>query len=221
MGSSGMLEWSLYALPKHRAESITKFQIFYILERKCAMKKKILVCAFIAICLSVLAYSSLAYFTYEDKATNVITMGNIKIELQQLRDGSPTPNNEEIVILPGLNVEKTVQIKNVGDYDAWIRISVSEAIELANGTKTDNNGNLIGYDFNTESWIEKDGYYYYTSILAPGKTTEPLFTTISFADQMGNEYQESKAYVNLSAEATQVVHNGETVFEAAGWPSAE
>ena len=185
------------------------------------MKKKLLVCAFIAICLSIAAYGTLAYFTYEDTSTNIITMGNIKIELQQLRAGNPTPPDEVIDVLPGIEVEKTVQVKNVGDNPAWIRIAVSEAIELANGTAAENNGTLIGYDLNTDDWTEQDGYYYYKDVLRPDEITKPLFTTISFSDQMGNQYQQSQAYIQISAQATQVAHNGETVWEAAGWPDAK
>lgn len=185
------------------------------------MKKKILVCAFIIVCLSLAAYSTTAFFTYEETATNVITMGNVKIELQQLRNGSPTPKNEVIDILPDTQVEKTVQVKNVGDYPAWIRISVKEAIKLADGVLNQSDLSLISYDINTESWVEKDGYYYYTDALAPNETTTPLFTEIRFAKEIGNRYQKSKAHVTISAEATQVAHNGETIWDAAGWPEAE
>ena len=185
------------------------------------MKKKILVCAFIAVCLSLVAYSTTAYFTYEDTAQNIITMGNIKIELQQLQNGILTPGEEAIDILPGTQVQKTVQVKNAGEHDAWIRISVTETIALLNGTINETDSSLINYDLNTEDWIEKDGYYYYTSSLAPNETTKPLFTEIRFSEQMGNAYQQSKAYIKVSAQATQMIHNGETVWDAAGWPAAE
>ena len=42
------------------------------------MKKKLFVCAFIVICLSIVAYGTAAYFSYEDTATNVITAGDVK-----------------------------------------------------------------------------------------------------------------------------------------------
>ena len=43
------------------------------------MKKKVLVIALIVVCLSILAYSTTAYFTYKDTATNLITMGKLRI----------------------------------------------------------------------------------------------------------------------------------------------
>ena len=47
------------------------------------MKKKLFVCAFIVICLSIVAYGTAAYFSYEDTATNVITAGDVKIDLEE------------------------------------------------------------------------------------------------------------------------------------------
>lgn len=47
------------------------------------MKKKCLTCAFIAIFLSIVAYGTTAYFSHKDTATNVITAGDVKIELQE------------------------------------------------------------------------------------------------------------------------------------------
>lgn len=189
------------------------------------MKKKILVCAFIAVCLSIVAYSTTAYFTYEDTATNVITMGNIKIELQELAvpdgGGEPIPFEDAIDVLPGTDVSKIVQVKNIGVQSAWIRVSVAKSILLADGVTGDVDLSLVTYDLNDQYWTEQDGYFYYKDILDPGETTEPLFTKVMFASEMSNMYQQSKAIIEISAQATQVIHNGETVFEAAGWPEAE
>ena len=51
--------------------------------------------------------------------------------------------------------------------------------------------------------------------------TVPLFTKVIFSADMDNLYQHSKAVINVNAQATQVIHNGETVFEASGWPKCE
>ncbi len=189
------------------------------------MKKKIFVCAFIAICLSIVAYSTTAYFSYEDTATNVITAGNVKIDLQEWAvsdgGGDPVPFENVIDVMPGMEVSKIVQIKNIGEADAWVRISLDESIQLADGVDGEVDLSLISYDLNTEYWTEKDGYYYYSAVLAPGETTEPLFTKVIFDTFMNNMYQHSEAVVKVNAQATQVSHNGDTVLEAAGWPNAE
>ena len=189
------------------------------------MKKKIFVCAFIAICLSIVAYSTTAYFTYSEIATNVITMGNIRIDLQELAvpkgGGDPVPFRDVLDVLPGTEVSKIVQVKNIGVQPAWIRISLAKGLSLAEGIEGEADTSLFTFDINTEYWLERDGYYYYKDVLSPGQTTEPLFTEVRFSSYMGNMYQQSKATVYVNAQATQVVHNGSTVFEAAGWPKAE
>lgn len=189
------------------------------------MKRKVFVCAFIAVCISIIAYGTTAYFTYEDTATNVITMGNIKIQLQESAlpedGGSPVPFEDAIDVLPGIEVSKIVQVKNIGAQPAWIRIRVVKEIILAQGVSGDVDLSLVTYDLNTQYWIEEDGYYFYKDILNPDESTQPLFTEVSFSQNMGNMYQQSKAIIKVDAQATQVANNGATVFEAAGWPQAE
>ena len=189
------------------------------------MKKRIFVCSVIAICLAIAAYGSVAFFTHEETATNVITMGNVKIELQELAipsdGGDAIPFNDVIDILPGTDISKIVQIKNIGANPAWIRISVETAIDLADGATGTADTSLITFDINTSNWIEKDGYFYYNQVLTPGEITVPLFTKVSFSPAMGNLYQQSKATVVVTAHATQSQNNGDSVLTAAGWPNAE
>ena len=45
-----------------------------------------------------------------------------------------------------------------------------------------------------------------------------IFTAVTFAKTMSNQYQNSKAILTVIAYATQTVHNGSTALEAAGWP---
>lgn len=189
------------------------------------MKKKCLTCAFIAICLSIAAYGTTAYFSYEDTATNVITAGDVKIELQEWAipdgGGEPIPFEDVIDVQPGMEVSKIVQIKNIGGQDAWVRIALDKAITFADDVEGKVDLSLISYDLNTKYWTEQDGYYYYNTILRADEITEPLFTKVIFSADMDNLYQHSKAVINVNAQATQVIHNGDTVFEASGWPKYE
>ena len=189
------------------------------------MKKKVFVCAFIAVCLSIVAYGTTAYFSYEDTATNVITTGDVKIELQEWaipEEGSePIPFEDVIDVQPGMAVSKIVEVKNTGHQPAWIRISVDKAIRLAEGVDGEADLSLIKLDINDQYWIEKDGYYYYYTMLPPGNTTEFLFSSVVFSESMDNLYQYSKAIIEVTAQATQVANNGDSVLEAAGWPNAQ
>lgn len=185
------------------------------------MKKKIIVIAILAICLAIAAYGTVAYFTYEETATNVIVAGNVKIKLNQWQlteTGDRETFEGPLNILPGTTVSKIVEVENTGNNAAWVRISVAKAIELASGVDGEADTDLISFFVNTEHWTERDGFYYYNTSLQAGEVTVPLFTQVVFAQNMGNLYQNSTAILTIQAQATQVAHNGETVWEAAGWP---
>lgn len=188
------------------------------------MKKKVFVLAIAAICLSVAAYGTLAYFTHEDTATNVITAGDIRIDLEEWaisEDGSRVPFEDIDDVMPGMEVSKIVQVTNTGGQEAWVRIAIEKTIVLAEGVEGEIDLSLMTYDLNTEYWTEKDGYFYYNTSLKQNETTEPLFTKVFFSTAMSNLYQHSKAIIHADAQATQAANNGNTVFDAAGWPTAE
>ena len=187
------------------------------------MKKKLCVIALLVICLAIAAYGTSAYFTHEQTSTNVITSGSIQVELQEWSDtGSGLVSFEDMEgVLPGTEVSKIVQVKNIGGQAAWIRISTEKAIHLADGVEGEVDLSLISYDLNTDFWTEKDGFYYYNTILQPSKVTEPLFTKVSFSATMSNIYQNSKAVIDVTAQATQVANNGTSALDAAGWSTTE
>ena len=54
------------------------------------MKRRLFAGAVIVMCLSLLGFGTLAYFTAEDTAHNVITSGDINIELQEWADEEKT-----------------------------------------------------------------------------------------------------------------------------------
>lgn len=191
------------------------------------MKKKVAAGAVLAICLSVLIYTTIAYFNTADTARNVITSGNIKIELQEtaLVNDSEIPFKESrdiYNVMPGQEISKIVRVENTGDNPAYIRISVDKAIQLAEGAEGTPDTRLISIDYDSTSWtLGDDGYYYYNKPLAAGNTTEPLFRNVIFDATMGNMYHNSKAVIEVSAQATQVKNNGTDVFTAAGWPETD
>lgn len=186
-------------------------------------KRKILVLALVVCCLAIAATGSLAYFTASEQAHNVITSGSVAIELQELMtdpedSGELIPFENAVGVLPGAEISKIVQVENTGSADAWVRISLEKAIELTGEGQADLD--LIVLDLNEDDWTEQDGWYYYNTALKPGETTEPLFTTVTFKAEMGNEYQDSTATIDVNAQAVQTANNGETALEALGWPEA-
>ena len=189
------------------------------------MKKKIAIGAVLVLCLSMLIYSTIAYFNTADTARNVITAGDIKIELQEtaIRDGEEIlfeQSQERFNVMPGQDVSKIVRVKNTGSNPAYIRVEVQKAIALAADSHGDVDLDLVSLDFDNEKWtLGNDGYYYYNEPLAPGETTAALFKNVKFDTKMGNMYQGSTATIKVSAQATQVKNNGDNAIDAKGWPA--
>ena len=192
--------------------------------KKRSLKTKLLALSVVLILAALSVYGTLAYFTAQGTARNVITTGDIKIALEERMltpDGEKTvPFEDQLGVMPGSDVSKIVTVTNTGGQPAWVRVSLDKAIELAQGVEGQADLSLVTCDLNTESWTEKDGYYYYTKPLKPGEVTAPIFTAVTFKADMGNEYQNATATVDVFAQAVQTANNGATVMAAQGWPKA-
>jgi predicted ribosomally synthesized peptide with SipW-like signal peptide len=184
------------------------------------MKRKLLILSVLALCIATLAAGTLAYFTSEGKAHNVITTGSVEITVQEWADeDKQTPFEDLEGIMPGVTVTKIAEIKNTGASDAWVRVKVEKSIKLQ-GEGTPDTA-LVELNLNLTDWtLGEDGYLYYNKALKPSEVTEPLFTTVTFNVTMGNEYQNATATVDVAAQAVQTANNGETVMDAKGWPNA-
>lgn len=192
------------------------------------MKKKIFVIAALIICLTTIATGTLAYFTAEDHAQNIITSGKVDIDLIETtinEDGTESPFEELIGIMPGTSVSKIVKVTNTGNASAYIRIAVDKEILLAYDSDEAVDLGLISMNYNlgsdADEWTLKEEYYYYNSPLKAGDTTKPLFTEVVFDKTIGNMYQGADTKINVNAYATQVANNGKSALDAAGWPVEE
>jgi hypothetical protein len=120
--------------------------------------------------------------------------------------------------MPGTTVTKIAEIQNSGASDAWVRVKIAKAIELAGEGTPDTD--LVELDFNTVDWTPGgDGYFYYNEVLKPGELTEPIFTTVTFNATMDNQYQNATATVDVMAQAVQTANNGSNAMAANGWPA--
>lgn len=186
------------------------------------MRRKLFVVSMAAICIAVTATGTLAYFNSSGTARNVITAGNLRMELVETaipEDGGPAVPFEDLDgVMPGTEASKIVRVKNTGDFDAYIRIAVEKDIILDQDAEGEADVSLVTMDFNEENWTYKEGFYYYKKPLSAGKITEPLFTTVTFDRTMDNRYQNSKAEIIVKAYATQVANNGTDPLNAQGWP---
>lgn len=181
------------------------------------MKRKILILSVLAICIATFAAGTIAFFTAEGKAHNVITTGGVEIAVQEWADDEKTKPFENLSgVMPNTTVTKIAEVKNTGASDAWIRVKVEKSIQLQGEGTPDTS--LVELTLNTTDWTERDGYYYSTKALKPGEVTAPIFTAVTFGTAMGNEYQNATATVDVFAQAVQTANNGTTVLDAQGWP---
>lgn len=187
------------------------------------MKRKILCLSVIAIMLAILAAGTIAYFTAEGRAHNVITTGSVELELKEWADENKTEPFKNLEgVMPNTTVTKIAEIKNIGKSDAWIRVKIQKSIELKYEGNPDTD--LVELNLNDTDWITDGEYYYYKNALKPGETTTPIFTSVTFKAAMGNEYQDAKATVDVYAQAVQTANNPATdgdVKTVKGWPASE
>lgn len=190
------------------------------------MKKKILLVAAIVICLTIAVSGTLAYFTFEDTAHNVITSGGVSIEVVEKTKSTDGAELEDFPkegitgVMPGTEVSKIVSVRNTGNSEAWVRVKVDATITPAEGEEK-LPSDVMTYTV-SEGWTPgTDGYYYYNNKVPAGESTSILFDTVKFAPEMGNEYQNCRANIVISAQAVQTANNGTTVMDAQGWPAGE
>lgn len=120
------------------------------------MKKKILAIALAVALLAIVVSGSLAYFTAQDKVTNTFTVGSVKIEIYENEEATEEDVIEFGKLVPVVNtadpaadesyLEKVVDVKNIGNNDAYIRTHI--AIPTA----------LVGYlhlDLTETGWVRQ------------------------------------------------------------------
>lgn len=177
-------------------------------------RRKIMAVCVILCCLAIIAAGSLAYFTAEETAYNVITTGSVEMKLvEQKKDGSPF--EDVLGVMPGQTVDKIVFIRNDGTAAFFVRIALENTVTV-DGKELDFD-QYISMDLNDEDWTYQNGYYYYNRALKPGEKTVPLFTKVSFADKMDNHYQNARVEIDVTAQAVQSANNGSDPLKAAGW----
>jgi predicted ribosomally synthesized peptide with SipW-like signal peptide len=158
-----------------------------------------------------------AYFTDSAQSfNNSIQAGNLDITVAAAGQMAST---DPIAIMPGTKVGSGVSIKNVGSLDSWIRAKIEISITDLGGnavTMSDPNWkDKIAFNPNPEFWIKgTDGFYYYKVEVNGGATTSPLFTSVDFSTDMGNEFTNKKITITVTSDAVQSDFNGEGPLDA-------
>ena len=182
------------------------------------MKKKLSIIFGIIAILAVISVGTLAYFTSEQNAENVISAGNIKLEIHEKTASGEDFPKEGIIVMPGDTVSKIVTVENTGDHPLYLRVKLTEGVSDEALTDDD----CLDININRSCWLEKDGYYYYYRALQSGETTEQLFSEVYFdLYNIDNKYLGKHFTLNVAASAVQSENNGSDVLNAIGWPEEE
>ena len=184
------------------------------------------------ITVAIFSAQTYAYFTDRNiNDQNSIVAGNLDIELIQMDDieqGEIT-QVDPVSIMPATAVEKIVMVKNTGSLSVYVRVKIEKSIIKSENQIPDGWEHLISCNFNLDdpetanviegAWIYYDGYYYYSTALQAGSTTSPLFDTILFSPNMGNEFAKSSIAFTVISQATQASGNSSDPLSAWGWPA--
>jgi len=201
------------------------------------MKNKVVI-ALVAVALAALMIvgGTLAWFTDKDTATNVVTLGNINIELTET---NPVPGGDPVKgiaydAMPGAELAKDPTVTNVGDNDAYVRLAVAIApvendpayAALSDADKDEVDANLAALAeaiaYNKTAFTKVGNYFYYTAnkgVLAPAATAT-LFDKVVLPGEWDNTMANIQFNIVVTAEAIQVDNNEAAIAEGATAPTA-
>ena len=182
------------------------------------IKIKIFVVALVAIMMTFIGTSTLAYYTTVGKATNVVTSGNIRFIIHEMTDQGKEFPREGVYIVPGDVVSKKVSIENDCEHPFYLRVKMVYGIDSQELTAED----CFKLNINEEYWVLHDGWYYYKGIVEPGTTTPDVFSHVEIVgSEVDNKYLGKTLTLTVKAQAVQSENNplsdGNT-YNASGWP---
>lgn len=180
------------------------------------------------------AGGTLAYLTDKDSVTNQFVVGKVDIEGHEPAY-APDPDGKTNHIVPTQVIPKDPRIENKGKNDAYVYMDVS--IPMAKVIVTDATGKRLNggaaaetelFSMNqlSKKWVlmykkKQNGSmiytYLYNEVLAPSKTTEPLFTSVTAANIVEGQLDEKEVDIPINYYAIQALNTGEgsTVAERA------
>ena len=173
-----------------------------------------------AIVMSLLTQGSLAYYTIVGTATNVVTSGNITMQINEMTDqGTPFPE-EGVYIIPGDIVSKVVTVENICNHPFYLRVKMVYGIDNQVLPYED----CFKLNINTEHWTYHDGWYYYNGIVEPGQESPYIFSNVEIVgSKVDNSYIGSTLNLTVNAQAVQTENNPLPVegdyTSVVGWPA--
>nr|WP_319488808.1 TasA family protein [uncultured Caproiciproducens sp.] len=176
------------------------------------MKKKIALIATSAIVAAALVVGgTLAYFTDKGTASNVVTMGNVRISLEEPGFGEWTDNTFTLTnVMPKDVIDKDPTITNTGDHDAYIRckITVKDLPQYTGENSTTSEQDLLAGLNIDKDWVlnPTDHYYYYQKVLKNQSDADhsvQFFTKFTVPEKWDNSFADKTFTIGIVAEAIQ------------------
>jgi len=181
-------------------------------------KIKILVVAIVAILVTFINTSTLAFYQTIGTATNVVTSGNIRFFIRETTDQGTEFPREGVFIVPGDVVSKKVQIESDCDHPFYLRVKILYDVD----SKVLPSEECFKLNINEKHWYYKDGWYYFDGIVDPYDTTPYVFSHVEIiGSKVDNNYLGKTLTLTVDAQAVQSQNNPLTdgkVHTANGWP---
>lgn len=182
------------------------------------LKWRCAVLSLVAIVVTLLSQSTLAYYTTIGTATNVVTSGGVRMYIVEKTDQGTDFPSEGVYVMPGDVVSKRVSIQSDCDHPFYLRVKIvygSNAVELPSE-------DCFKLNINENYWQLHDGWYYYKGIVEPGQTTPNVFSHVEIVgSKVDKSYIGKTLSLSVIAHAVQSENNplveGD-VSTAKGWP---
>ena len=187
-------------------------------------KKTYLIILLLVILCLLFILTTTAFFIYSKTANNIITFGNIKMQLLQTtldQNGleKNVNNNENFNITHSSTVSRRIKVKNIGKHDIFLRISL-KMTGINEYNQEFDADDLVKYSLNTEDWINKEGWYYYKKIIKQEEVTSNLITEISFdINNITTNYSKGNFRFDVEAQTVQAENNADNILDVVGWPA--
>lgn len=182
------------------------------------LKLRFAALALAAIILTLFSQGTLAYYQTVGKATNVVTSGAIRLLIHERTDQGTEFPRDGVYVIPGDIVSKEVTIENDCKHPFYLRVKIVYGVDSKELPSAD----CFKLNINEDTWLAKDGWYYYKGILQPGETTPHVFSHVEIVgSKVDNRYLGKTLSLSVRAQAVQSENNPvdiASVYEASGWP---
>ena len=183
------------------------------------LKLKLTAVALVAIALTLLMPSTLAYYSTVGTTTNVVTSGGVEMFIHETTDqNTPFPSGG-VYVVPGEVVSKRVSIQSNCTHPFYLRVKIVSGVSAQALPAED----CFELDIREEYWQLHDGWYYYKGIVNPGELTPYVFSKVGIVGAaVDNRYLGETLTLSVIAQAVQSENNpieGDATYTASGWPS--